>query len=243
VAAVVKLCLGTAQLGLAYGVNNQKGILTDREATHLLMAAASYGFSSLDTSSEYGMADRRIDEFLKKYPGAFEVYKRGTNGYVSAYTPDEAEAADCKMIQVPANILDGRMDMAILRMRGQGKIVCIRSLLLQGLLAIDLVRGPGGNKGDGSYLPDACIYISMLENLAREFDMGLVEMCIRWAWEIVPNIAIIGCETADQAWQVTKYWKRGALPGGLVKRAKVLRVGVPEHVISPRSWKQVYAFT
>jgi aryl-alcohol dehydrogenase-like predicted oxidoreductase len=238
----MRLCLGTAQLGLAYGVNNSRGVLSDKESDELLFWAWLHGFTMLDTSSEYGLAERRIETFLRHHPGTFDVLGRGMAGYASAYTAGEAETADCKMIQVPASILDGRMDEAIPRLQAQGKAVCVRSLLLQGLLAVDH-DGPKGNVGTGEYVDDARRYVMLLDNLAREFGLCIVEMCIRWAWHLMPDVAIIGCETAEQIQQAATYWKLGGLPPELIERAKVLRADVPEHVISPRMWKQTYAFT
>jgi aryl-alcohol dehydrogenase-like predicted oxidoreductase len=243
VEAVVKLCLGTAQLGLAYGINNSTGVLSDDAARRLLESAVEGGFAMVDTSSEYGLAEKRVDEFLSDNPDAFDVLRRRSGSYVSVYTVEEAEAAECEMIQVPANILDGRMDAEIPRLQAKGKTVCVRSLLLQGLLAMDPAMGPGGNAGDGKFLPDAARYVSMLCTVAGSFGMTVVEMCVRWAWEIGPDVAIVGCDSAEQAKQVGEYWRRWRLPGELVSRVKMLRSDIPEHVISPRSWKQVYAFT
>jgi len=78
------LSLGTPQLGLNYGVNNSRGVLSDSEAHKILDAARRAGFTMLDTSSEYGLAEERIGAYLKKYPDAFEV-----NGKYNAQYPKE----------------------------------------------------------------------------------------------------------------------------------------------------------
>ena len=112
----MELALGTAQIGLAYGVNNAVGCLSDEEAAAVLAAAADNGFTMVDTSAEYGLAIARIAQFQEKRPQAFRmVMVRNLSGVASVYTAEEAAAVPdrIKMIQFPANMLDGRMDLEI----------------------------------------------------------------------------------------------------------------------------------
>ena len=69
----MELALGTAQIGIAYGVNNAVGCPSDSEAAAVLAAAADSGFTMVDTSFDYGLAMSRIGQFLKKRPRAFKV--------------------------------------------------------------------------------------------------------------------------------------------------------------------------
>ena len=56
-----KLCLGTVQLGLKYGINNQIGRQpTNKEAFSILKAAIDYGIEYFDTSSSYGDAENLL---------------------------------------------------------------------------------------------------------------------------------------------------------------------------------------
>jgi len=62
------LVLGTAQLGLRYGVANSAGMLADSEAISLVRAAIAGGIRTIDTARAYGDAERRIGLALQ--PGS-----------------------------------------------------------------------------------------------------------------------------------------------------------------------------
>jgi aryl-alcohol dehydrogenase-like predicted oxidoreductase len=55
-----RLVLGTAQLGLKYGVANSAGMLEDGEAIGLVRKAVAGGIRTIDTARAYGDAERRI---------------------------------------------------------------------------------------------------------------------------------------------------------------------------------------
>ena len=63
------LILGTAQLGLDYGVTNRNGRPSNTEAISLLEAATCSGITTLDTASAYGDAEVRLGElgYSKKF--------------------------------------------------------------------------------------------------------------------------------------------------------------------------------
>jgi len=56
------LVLGTAQLGLPYGVANRSGLVDRDEATRILDYAWSEGVATLDTAAAYGESERRLGE-------------------------------------------------------------------------------------------------------------------------------------------------------------------------------------
>jgi aryl-alcohol dehydrogenase-like predicted oxidoreductase len=56
----MKLALGTAQFGLNYGVNNQKGIPHDFEISKIFKHAKINGIDLLDSASAYGDAEKKI---------------------------------------------------------------------------------------------------------------------------------------------------------------------------------------
>lgn len=59
-----KLCLGTAQLGLKYGIKNEMGRQpTSEESFLLLKSAIEYGINCFDTASAYGNAEDILGEF------------------------------------------------------------------------------------------------------------------------------------------------------------------------------------
>jgi uncharacterized protein len=53
-ARVEKLCLGTVQFGLNYGINNTTGLLADTEIFEILDYAIKEGVAQLDTAEAYG---------------------------------------------------------------------------------------------------------------------------------------------------------------------------------------------
>ena len=65
---IKKLVLGTVQLGLDYGINNQSGRPTQDSAFEILNIAYDKGVSILDTAEAYGNSQEIIGNFLKKYP-------------------------------------------------------------------------------------------------------------------------------------------------------------------------------
>jgi spore coat polysaccharide biosynthesis protein SpsF (cytidylyltransferase family)/aryl-alcohol dehydrogenase-like predicted oxidoreductase len=59
------LTLGTAQLGLDYGITNHRGRPSDAEALAILSAAVEGGITQIDTARAYGDAERRIGRSLE----------------------------------------------------------------------------------------------------------------------------------------------------------------------------------
>ncbi|KUG07396.1 hypothetical protein ASU33_13665 [Solirubrum puertoriconensis] len=69
-----RLVLGTAQFGLAYGINNTLGRPTDAVLQHILTDAHAAGVPLLDTAAAYGDSEARLGHWLSKQPtGAFEL--------------------------------------------------------------------------------------------------------------------------------------------------------------------------
>jgi aryl-alcohol dehydrogenase-like predicted oxidoreductase len=57
-----RLALGTAQFGLAYGLNNQAGQPTPATVAEVLAAAQTAGLTLLDTAAAYGNSEARLGE-------------------------------------------------------------------------------------------------------------------------------------------------------------------------------------
>jgi aryl-alcohol dehydrogenase-like predicted oxidoreductase len=67
-----RLALGTAQFGLAYGLNNQAGQPTPTAVAEVLTAARTAGLTLLDTAAAYGNSEARLGELIGENT-AFEV--------------------------------------------------------------------------------------------------------------------------------------------------------------------------
>ena len=66
--SVRKIILGTAQMGLDYGINNKFGKISLEESHQILLRAHASGITTLDTAEAYGNAHIVIGEFHKSYP-------------------------------------------------------------------------------------------------------------------------------------------------------------------------------
>ena len=68
------LTLGTAQLGLAYGIANKKGLVSEESAINIIQKAISQGIFSFDTARSYGLSEKRIGKALTtKFKGLSRV--------------------------------------------------------------------------------------------------------------------------------------------------------------------------
>ncbi|MGI4863286.1 MAG: aldo/keto reductase [Janthinobacterium lividum] len=69
---VERLALGTAQFGLAYGLNNQTGQPSQTAVAEVLAAAQAAGLTLLDTAAAYGNSEARLGE-LAGANAAFDI--------------------------------------------------------------------------------------------------------------------------------------------------------------------------
>lgn len=61
-----KLILGTVQMGLDYGINNQNGKISIENSYNILFRAHELGIKTLDTAEAYGIAHKVIGDFHRK---------------------------------------------------------------------------------------------------------------------------------------------------------------------------------
>ena len=61
-----QLCLGTAQFGLAYGITNAAGQVSEQAVAQLLDQAGNAGIRWLDTAQAYGNAEEVLGRHLPK---------------------------------------------------------------------------------------------------------------------------------------------------------------------------------
>jgi aryl-alcohol dehydrogenase-like predicted oxidoreductase len=65
---IKKIVLGTVQLGLDYGINNQHGKPSLEQAFEILDVAFDNGINILDTAEAYGNSQEIIGKFQKEFP-------------------------------------------------------------------------------------------------------------------------------------------------------------------------------
>ena len=194
---MTKLCLGTVQFGMNYGIQGN-GQPSSTEAINILNKAYNAGIKAYDTAAAYGTAESVLKAFLSqphinrntvkiisktkshdtgmiddakcslenlgadfldgcllhdaKYvfdsaavQNLMSLKETGLSKEigVSVYTPDEAlkclEYDFLDIIQAPYNVLDRRLDKCgfFEKAKEQGICVCVRSVLLQGLLMMN----------------------------------------------------------------------------------------------------------
>lgn len=63
---ISKITLGTVQLGLNYGINNQEGKPTTKKAFNILKTANDLGITSFDTASDYGTSEKVIGDYFRE---------------------------------------------------------------------------------------------------------------------------------------------------------------------------------
>ncbi|MHB1392784.1 MAG: aldo/keto reductase [Clostridia bacterium] len=74
-----ELILGTAQLGLCYGVNNKLGKLSKEAAFSILDTAFENGITTLDTASAYGDSEELIGSFMRDRKVRFKIASKLSN--------------------------------------------------------------------------------------------------------------------------------------------------------------------
>ena len=57
---VNKICIGTVQFGLEYGINNKIGIPNNNQISGIFKTATKFGVSTIDTANAYGNAQKKI---------------------------------------------------------------------------------------------------------------------------------------------------------------------------------------
>jgi aryl-alcohol dehydrogenase-like predicted oxidoreductase len=73
---ISKIVLGTVQLGLPYGINNQVGKPDKQEAMNILRRSLEEGITTLDTANAYGNSREIIGEFHQQNAHSFEVISK-----------------------------------------------------------------------------------------------------------------------------------------------------------------------
>ncbi|MDR2942395.1 MAG: aldo/keto reductase [Treponema sp.] len=68
-----KLCLGTAQFGLDYGINNTSGKIPQEEIVMILNLAHENGITMLDTASAYGESESALGEGIIQTGKKFQI--------------------------------------------------------------------------------------------------------------------------------------------------------------------------
>ena len=101
-----ELCLGSAQFGLAYGITNYAGQVSEKTVSELLFEAHLKGIRLLDTAMSYGNAEDILGRNLgKQY--SFRLISKLPAQVTSSFTSDDVEKwdksfhASCQRLSTP----------------------------------------------------------------------------------------------------------------------------------------------
>lgn len=73
---VNRICLGSAQCGMDYGVNNTRGRIPREEAFEIFSYAHHCGIDSIDTASAYGESEKVLGEYIERETPGFKVISK-----------------------------------------------------------------------------------------------------------------------------------------------------------------------
>jgi len=75
-----KIALGSAQFGMPYGVNNQRGQIPKAEIFEILSLGRSSGLHMIDTAAAYGNSEEIIGEYLRREGSVYDVVSKLSKG-------------------------------------------------------------------------------------------------------------------------------------------------------------------
>jgi aryl-alcohol dehydrogenase-like predicted oxidoreductase len=73
---ISRICLGAAQLGMAYGINNLTGKPSLEESRSIVRAAIEKGITAFDTAPAYGDSEQVLGRCLGGLPGEYVVVSK-----------------------------------------------------------------------------------------------------------------------------------------------------------------------
>lgn len=71
-----KIALGTAQFGMDYGINNQRGKIPETEIFEILYEASRSGIDTLDSAYAYGDSEAVIGSFIRESKTDFKIVSK-----------------------------------------------------------------------------------------------------------------------------------------------------------------------
>lgn len=154
---------------------------------------------------------------------------------VSTYTPEEFAAAlaipEIRVIQAPFSALDRRLlTSGLLRQAvASGRVVFLRSILLQGLLLMEPNAIP-------DRIQEARPLVTAWRNLCEEAGMPPLAIALKYARQRAKGaVLLVGCEQPDQVRVNAALGGDGSLSESLLQAIDALPVPI-EKVVNPSLW-------
>lgn len=156
---------------------------------------------------------------------------------VSIYTPEEFDLAlsipEVRVIQAPFNALDRRLLFSgvLKRALASGKVVLLRSILLQGMLLMEQDAIP-------DRVAEARPLIAAWWTLCREAGLPPLTVAIKYAQQRVPGaILLMGSETPEQVDANAALVEASPLPESLLSAVDGLPLPL-EKIVNPSLWSK-----
>lgn len=158
-----------------------------------------------------------------------------SNAGVSVYSPKKALQAlsteGLDFVQIPSNILDRRFESAgVFEIAGRlGKRIYIRSIYLQGLLAMDSNNVP-------EKMSFSLPVLKVVDYLCLEFNLGRKEIALGYVKAQFPSAHVLfGAETAEQVLENIAIWKND-IPDEICQVIQSTFPDVDEKILNPALW-------
>ncbi len=110
------LVLGTAQLGMHYGIANRRGVLSKEEAEKVISAAQAEGITDFDTAHAYGESEARLGDALASHKDVRIITKLSPLDHLNDGAPveDVVNAAKASVAKSLKSLKRGRLQVLLL---------------------------------------------------------------------------------------------------------------------------------
>ncbi len=291
-----RLVLGTAQLGMRYGIANRTG-KPDRDQTlRIIRTAWESGIRIFDTAQGYGESEERLakclkelgviqdaqvfskidpeidhsdsqqfrkaversatlfgpalscimlhrEDFLEHWSNGIGKTLRhcrdqgmfrsiGISVYESSLAIKALETEGITIVQVPANVLDRRLEDAggMALADSLNKTIMIRSVFLQGALLLSPHNLP---EKIARFAP----YVQSVFDSARRMKVNVRTLCLNFVRERWPRcLVVFGAERASQVKENVDAWKIAIFTEKNLTNLEALNHDVPLEFIRPDLW-------
>lgn len=134
---LAKLCLGTVQFGMKYGINNQEGQPTEEACFEMLDIAIEKGIDVIDTARAYGTAEivlgnyleyrkchYKVDIISKLRPNVLETDEKDVYSVIRKELEDSLKRLHVSqlkgyLLHTPEYVYDERIVEALFRLKGE----------------------------------------------------------------------------------------------------------------------------
>lgn len=101
---LTKLCLGTVQFGMKYGINNQVGQPSEEECFQMMDMSIEKGIDTIDTARAYGTAELVVGNYIK------DRKLQGKVNIISKLRPNVIEPNEQDIYSVVRSELEGSLN-------------------------------------------------------------------------------------------------------------------------------------